>query len=51
MDLRIVKPELLAPAGTLEIMKEVLRAGADAAYCGGKNFNMRLHRSNFNLSG
>ncbi len=51
MDRKIVKPELLAPAGTLQTMKEVLQAGADAAYCGGKNFNMRLHRSDFNLSG
>jgi len=50
MDRRIVKPELLAPAGTLQTMKEVLRAGADAAYCGGKNFNMRLHRADVNLS-
>jgi len=51
MGRRIAKPELLAPAGTLQTMKEVLQAGADAAYCGGKNFNMRLHRSDFNLSG
>ncbi len=44
------KPELLAPAGTLEALKEVILAGADAVYCGGKNFNMRLHRNDFNLT-
>jgi len=46
----MTKPELLAPAGTLQTLKEVTSAGADAVYCGGKNFNMRLHRSDFNLS-
>lgn len=50
MKKKIAKPELLAPAGTLQVLKGVLQAGADAVYCGGKNFNMRLHRADFNLS-
>ncbi len=42
--------ELLAPVGTFEIFKELLDSGADAFYCGGKNLNMRLHRTEYNLS-
>ena len=49
MDL-IHKPELLAPAGTLQTVEAVLNAGADAVYCGGKRLNMRMHRSSYNLS-
>jgi putative protease len=44
------KPELLAPAGTLDAVSAVLEAGADAVYVGGKHFNMRQHRSSYNLS-
>lgn len=44
------KPEVLAPAGTLEIAMAVIDAGADAVYLGGKRFNMRQHRSSFNLT-
>jgi len=44
------KPELLAPAGTLETVSAVLDAGADAVYIGGKKFNMRQHRMSYNLS-
>jgi putative protease len=44
------KPELLAPAGTLDAVAAVFQAGADAVYLGGKNFNMRQHRSSYNLS-
>jgi len=43
------KPELLAPAGTLEAMQAVFDAGADAVFMGGKRFNMRMHRSSYNL--
>lgn len=42
--------ELLAPAGNFEIFKEVITSGADAVYLGGKKFNMRMHRKDFNLS-
>lgn len=42
--------ELLAPAGTMEVLKTVVEAGADAVYLGGKRFNMRLLRPEFNFS-
>lgn len=44
------KPELLAPAGTLDAVLKVLDAGADAVYVGGKNLNMRQHRASYNLT-
>lgn len=43
------KPELLAPAGTLEALAAVFDAGADAAYIGGKLLNMRMHRGSYNF--
>lgn len=43
------KVELLAPAGKPDVLKSVIEAGADAVYLGGKNFNMRQHRSDFNF--
>ncbi|WHH61188.1 U32 family peptidase [Petroclostridium sp. X23] len=42
--------ELLAPAGTFDIFKEIIGSGADAVYLGGKKFNMRMHRKDYNLS-
>lgn len=42
--------ELLAPAGTWEALEAVIQAGADAVYLGGKQFNMRLHRPDFNFT-
>ncbi len=42
--------ELLAPAGNFEIFKEIIETGADAVYLGGKLFNMRLHRKDFNFT-
>ena len=44
------KPEILAPAGTLDAIEAVIEAGADAVYVGGKNLNMRQHRMSYNLS-
>jgi putative protease len=44
------KPEILAPAGTLDAAKMVIDAGADAVYIGGKALNMRQHRTSYNLS-
>ena len=41
--------ELLAPAGTFETFKTAIDAGADAVYLGGKHFNMRVHKNDFNL--
>lgn len=43
--------EVLAPAGNLEKLKTVLRYGADAAYLGGKAFNLRAGSSNFSMDG
>lgn len=42
--------ELLAPAGKPEVLETVVQAGADAVYLGGKRFNMRLLRPEFNFS-
>ena len=39
--------ELLAPAGNLEILKAVIRAGADAVYVGGDMFGARAYANNF----
>ena len=44
------KTELLAPVGKWSILKEVINAGADAVYLGGKRFNMRLLRPDFNFT-
>ncbi len=44
------KLELLAPAGNLKVLENVVEAGADAVYLGGKRFNMRLLRPEFNFS-
>ena len=43
------KVELLAPAGSLEKMKYAYLYGADAIYCGGKNFSLRANAKNFSL--
>lgn len=42
--------ELLAPVGHYAIFKELLHSKADAFYLGGKQLNMRMHRSQFNFS-
>jgi putative protease len=42
--------ELLAPTGTLEVLKALLDSGADAFYLGGKSLNMRLHRKDLNFT-
>lgn len=41
------KPELLAPAGTLEKLKIAFRYGADAVYFGGEKFSLRAAAKNF----
>lgn len=41
--------ELLAPAGSLEKMMYAYAYGADAIYCGGKNFSLRANATNFSL--
>lgn len=41
------KMELLAPAGSLETLKAVCAAGADAVYVGGGQFGARAYAKNF----
>jgi len=43
------KPELLAPAGSLEAFFAAVEAGADAVYCGLKAFSARARAKNFSL--
>lgn len=40
-------PELLAPAGSFEKMVTAIHYGADAVYCGGKQYSLRAHAANF----
>lgn len=42
------KPELLAPAGSMDALKAALNAGADAVYLSGKRFGARYYALNFN---
>lgn len=42
--------ELLAPAGTFDIFREVIEANCDAVYFGGPSLNMRMMRKGYNLS-
>ncbi|MDD3363849.1 MAG: U32 family peptidase [Syntrophomonas sp.] len=42
--------ELLAPAGKMDVLQSVVEAGADAVYLGGKRFNMRALRPDFNFT-
>jgi len=41
------KPELLAPAGSMEMLKAVIEAGADAVYLSGYMFGARTFAGNF----
>ena len=41
------KPELLAPAGSLDRLKTAIAFGADAVYAGGEAFSMRTASKNF----
>lgn len=43
------KPELLAPAGTLEKLKIAIHYGADAVYIGGQEYGLRSNAGNFTL--
>lgn len=42
-------PELLAPAGSLDVLYAAVRAGADAVYFGGKAFSARAGAANFSV--
>ena len=43
----MIKPEILAPAGSFEALTAAVRSGADAVYFGTGNFNARRNASNF----
>jgi putative protease len=40
-------PELLAPAGSFDVLKTAIAAGADAVYLSGKRFGARRYAANF----
>ena len=44
----IRKPEVLAPAGSFEALKEAVNSGADAVYLAGSAFGARAYADNFN---
>ncbi|MDR2888685.1 MAG: U32 family peptidase [Lachnospiraceae bacterium] len=41
------KPELLVPAGSLEVLKTAVMFGADAVYIGGEAYSLRAKAKNF----
>lgn len=41
------KPEILAPAGSMEALTAAIRCGANAIYLGGKSFSARQNATNF----
>ncbi len=43
-------PEILAPAGDTDSFLAAISAGADAVYCGLKNFSARMEAENFSLA-
>lgn len=44
---QIKRPEVLAPAGTLEKLKTAIHYGADAVYIGGNAYSLRSRAGNF----
>ena len=44
---KLKKPELLCPAGSLEVLKVAVLYGADAVYLGGEAFSLRAGAKNF----
>lgn len=44
------KPELLAPAGSMESVLAAVRCGADAVYAGGERFSARANAANFSAA-
>jgi putative protease len=45
--IRLAKPELLAPGGSLEKLKFAVHYGADAVYIGGQKYGLRSAADNF----
>jgi len=50
MEVSDIKPELLAPAGSLEAFFAALEKGADAVYCGLQDFSARARAKNFSAA-
>lgn len=46
---KLVQPELLAPAGSLESFHAAIEAGADAVYLGLNEYNARIRAQNFSI--
>jgi putative protease len=46
---KLVLPELLAPAGSLEKLKFAIHYGADAVYIGGQHYGLRSNADNFSF--
>ena len=46
MNGRLKKPEILAPAGSIESLRGAVAAGADAVYIGGSRFGARAYADN-----
>ncbi|MDF2925031.1 MAG: protease [Paenibacillaceae bacterium] len=47
---KLSKPELLAPAGSLEKLKFAVHYGADAVYIGGQKYGLRSGADNFSFA-
>ncbi|WJH32590.1 U32 family peptidase [Paenibacillus sp. CC-CFT747] len=45
----LARPELLAPAGSLEKLKFAIHYGADAVYIGGQKYGLRSNADNFSF--
>lgn len=43
------KPELLIPAGSMDVLKVAIDYGADAVYIGGQKFGLRAKADNFSI--
>lgn len=46
-EFKLKKPEILAPAGSLEVLKTAVLYGADAVYIGGDVYGLRARAKNF----
>lgn len=45
----VFRPELLIPAGSLEVLKVAIDYGADAVYIGGQKYGLRAKAGNFTI--
>mgnify|MGYP000826362273 FL=1 len=43
------RPEILAPASSLEVLKTAIQYGADAVYIGGEAYGLRAKAKNFSM--